>query len=537
MDAHTAKFRNSLRTVFLHGVRHSDRAHILSVPGKKQRGLPLFRQSVRRSADLRPHDAVRVCRLIDSGQDKGQVSARHFPSFTDGCQAIAGYCLEIRDGKGPVIRKYFCASCRHSCRMIQNSPGQRMFAAGFQRCRPGQQFLCRNLVRRKNICHDGFPLRDRPRLVQGYDLHVACLLQGFRSLIEDAVFRAHAVADHDRNRRRQPQCTGTAHDKHRDAAGQREAGRPVHDHKPEEDHDQGDPDDRRYEDSRDRVRQPGDGRLCRSRVAHHLDDLGESAVLSDTRRLAAQIAGLVQGRARDLVSLLFIHRNALARERCLIDRARSLEDDTVHRDVLARTHNKNISCPHVIDPDLLLLPVPDDCRSPGRKLHQALQRVRRASLGPGLQHLAHCDQSQYHRSGFEIELHHILRDRSHISIGLRACHREQHHRAVDKGRAGAHGDQRIHVGRAVQQALKPAHEKLLVDHHDDGGQKELDQTHCHMVACKKGRQGKSQHHMPHGKIHEDDEKAQRSQKTFFQDRCLPVLQRILLSRQFRGETS
>ena len=78
----------------------------------------------------------------------------------------------------------------------------------------------------------------------------------------------------------------------------------------------------------------------------------------------------------------------------------------------------------------------------------------------------------------------------------------------------------------MEEALKAAGEKFLVDHHHDACQQELDQTHGHMISFKKCRQGPAEHHVPHGKIHEHEQKSQRSQKASFEDRRLPVLQGV-----------
>ena len=117
-----------------------------------------------------------------------------------------------------------------------------------------------------------------------------------------------------------------------------------------------------------------------------------------------------------------------------------------------------------------------------------------------------------------------------VAVHLRSGHGEQHNGRIDKRRAGAHRDQGVHVGSPVEQTLKAADEKLLVDHHDNAREQHLDDPHGHMISVKKGGQRPSKHHMPHGKVHEYQQKAQGRDQPLFQDRRLVVLQRLFFRR-------
>ena len=83
-------------------------------------------------------------------------------------------------------------------------------------------------------------------------------------------------------------------------------------------------------------------------------------------------------------------------------------------------------------------------------------------------------------------------------------------------RRRAEGNQRVHVGGSVGQCLKADYEEFLIDDEDRRCQQELGQGEKHdvFVACQDRRQG-SAHHMPHGKIKQGDEEAERGEQTVF----------------------
>ena len=146
---------------------------------------------------------------------------------------------------------------------------------------------------------------------------------------------------------------------------------------------------------------------------------------------------------------------------CIRDR-----DDTVHGYIFTRAYHKYVTFSNLSNGNLDLCAVPHQNRSLRSQLHQALQGVGGLAFGMGLQHLAHSNQRQDHGCGLKIELMHIGHDSVHIRIHLCHRHGEQSIGAVTEGCAGAQGHQRIHIGRAVNQALKATDEKLLVDDQD-----------------------------------------------------------------------
>ena len=109
---------------------------------------------------------------------------------------------------------------------------------------------------------------DRTRLIQRYNVHFAGFLQRNRCLEQDSVFRAHAVADHNRNRRRQSQCARAADDQHGNTSGQRKSER-LSSQQPDNRCHHCDSDNRRDKHAGNPVCNLGDRRFRRRRVADH----------------------------------------------------------------------------------------------------------------------------------------------------------------------------------------------------------------------------------------------------------------------------
>ena len=133
----------------------------------------------------------------------------------------------------------------------------------------------------------------------------------------------------------------------------------------------------------------------------------------------------------------------------------------------------------------------------------------------GFQHFAHGNQGQDHGGGFKIEFMHIRHDGSAVPSDLGIGHGKESVGAVHEGSAGSQGNQSVHVWSFVPQAFKSADKEFLVDHHDNDRQEKLQNTHGDMVIAEKFRYRPSPHHVPHRKIHQYEQKAQRSEKTAF----------------------
>ena len=456
------------------------------------------------------------------GADKFQIAGAELLSAQLGGDAVAGQSLELGDLVGlhvPLLA------------LLHNGPGQGVLALLLQGQGQAEELLLTDAGGGQNICYLGLAAGDGAGLVQGNNVHFPGLLQGGGGFEQDAVLGAHAVAHHDSHRSRQTQGAGTADDQHGDAPGQGVA-KGLAQQQPHHRGDYGDGDNGRNKHAGDLVGHLGDGRLGRGGVGDHLNDLGQGCVLSHPGGLALDKAGLVQGSGRDRVPRAFVHRNALACESGLIHRAVALQDHAVHWDVLAGTDHKNVALLDLINGNLRLDAVPNHSGGLGSQLHQTLEGVSGSALGPGLQHLAHSDEGQDHGRRFKVELavHHM-----HLLHGSGlGGHLEESVAAPDKSCGGAQGHQGVHVGRAVPQALKAGDKKLLVDHHDDHSQIELDQCLSHIVLRQEGRQGPAPHHGAHGEVHQYRQEAHRPDQTLFEDRRLLVLQGLLRLRHAAG---
>ena len=339
-------------------------------------------------------------------------------------------------------------------------------------------------------------LRERACLVQYDDLCLAGLLERDGGLEENAVFRAEAAADHDRNGRRQTERAGTGDDQHRDAPREGVA-ECFSEQQPDDKGQSRDRDHRRDEHAGDAVRELRDRRLGGRRIADHFDDLREGGVLAHARGLTANKAGLIDRRGRHAVSRGLVHGDALAGQRGFVDRARSVEHQTVHGDTLARAYEKDVAARDLVDRNGHLRPAAFNAGGLRREAHQGPQRVRGLSLRAGLKHLADGDEREDHRRGFEVQIVHQRMCALAVAVLDGGSHQEKNNDAVGERHAGAERDERVHVRRAAHKAAEAADEELAVDEHDDGSEQQLQQTDRHMVAFKKSRQWKAPHRMPH----------------------------------------
>ena len=121
-----------------------------------------------------------------------------------------------------------------------------------------------------------------------------------------------------------------------------------------------------------------------------------------------------------------------------------------------------------------------------------------------------------------------MHDQFFVAVQLRIGHGKQGVGAPHKACHRAHSHQCIHVGGAVHQPFEAVDEKLLVDHHHDACQQQLHQTHGNVVAVKPAGQRPAPHHVPHGKVHQHQQKAQRGDEPPFQLGRFVVSQRVQL---------
>ena len=509
MDAHLPQLSHRPGAVRLDGIGHGDHAQQGPIPGKEQGGLARLGQGIRPLPGLGGDSGL-------LGQ-KAQAAAHQGLAAQLGRQAVAGQGSEVlRLRRGTTLRPAFC----------QDGPGQRVLAAGLQRQGNLHQCFLRHTGSGQKVGHLGLAGGDGARLVQGHHFDFPRLLQGDGGFEQDAVSGPQAAAHHDGHGGSQTQGAGAADDQHRNAPGQGKA-EALTQKQPHGGGNDGDGDDRGHEHPGHLVGELGDGGLGGRRIPHHLNDLGQGGVLPHPQGPAAEIAGLVDGGGGHLVPGGLIRRDALAGEGRLVHRAGPLFHHAVHWDALPRLHHEQVSGLHLLHRDGDLLPRPQQHRRLGGQAHQALQGIGGLALGPGLQQLAHGDQGEDHGGGLEIKLVHQLHHPVHIAVELGIGHEKQGGHAPHKGGGGAQSYQGVHVGGPAPQALIAADEKPLVDDQDDARQQQLDQAHGHVVPVEPAGQGPPPHHVPHGEVHQRQQKNHRRCQPPFEPGGLVVGQGLL----------
>ena len=404
-------------------------------------------------------------------------------------------------------------------RMQHHGLCQRMLASGFQRRREGQQFIFGNAPGRQDIGDAGFAGGDGAGLIQRHNIGSAGFFQRNGGFEQYAVLRTHAAAHHDGYGRCKAQRAGTADDQYGNGAREGIAGGLAHDH-PDDEGDQCNGDDGGHEYAGNPVRNLGDGGLGGGSIGNHPDNLGQGGILAHAGGLAADEAGLVDGGGGDGIARSLIHGDGFAGERGFVHRRLTLQHHAVHGNALTRANHKDIALLHLRNGHRLLRAVLQDGGHLRRKIHQGFQRIGGAALGAGFQHLAHGDQRQDHACGFKIQAVEPVHGPGRIG-----GHGEELVGTVAKGRCRAHCHQRIHIGRAMQQALEAADKEFLVDHHDGGRQQQLRKRHGNGITLKKAGQRPAPHGMAHGYIHQHDQEAQRRKQALLQHGRRPVLER------------
>jgi DNA-binding FrmR family transcriptional regulator len=311
------------------------------------------------------------------------------------------------------------------------------------------------------------PLRDRAGLVQDDRLQLVGRLQRLGRADQHAVLGTLARPHHDRQRCGQPKGAGAGDDEHRHRGDERECERRARTEvEPNDEGADRDEDHRRHEVAGDQVGKPLDRRLRGLGLLHELDDLGEHRVRTDLGGAEPEGTGLVDRGADDRLARSLRRRDGFAGDHGLVDRGSSVHDLPVDGDLLPRADRQDVADLHVLHGDLLLLATLYDARGLGLQADQLADRLAGAGLGAGLEQTAEQDQGEDHPHGFEVDLAKVL--------GKQA-RGDRHEEAVGERDAGADGDQRVHVCRAVAKGQPPGamDGPARVEHHG-GDQDELE---------------------------------------------------------------
>ncbi len=302
-DTLIAQLPDGLGGFCLDGVRHGDDADKTTAALKEERRFSFpgktFSGLCRRRVGFVP------------SEDKAGVSAANLIPVDDAFQPVPREGFEVpRLAGGNAAAFGFCG----------DGFGKRVFAHSLKGISRAEQFRLGTARRRQDIRDLRLAGGNRAGLVQCGDLDLADIFQSLGGLEENAVLRADTAADHNGDRRRQSQRTGTGDDQHRNRARQREAQRPSR-NQPSGKHDKRNADHRRDEHAGDFIRNAGNRRLRGGGVGHHADDLRQACVRADAGRAAVEMPGLIDGSGRNRVARVFIDRDGFAGQGGFVNRA------------------------------------------------------------------------------------------------------------------------------------------------------------------------------------------------------------------------
>ena len=417
--AHIAKLLHSLRAVLLYDVRHGDNSQQLIPKAEHQRRLALIRQPFRLSHHVLGH-------AHKAGYKAHAAAKQLFVSY-GAFETVAGKYAEVRYVRYVNI-VLLCLGHYGSC--------ERVFALCFKSRRKTEELVFGYARPGQYIRHPGFPLGYSACLVEGNYLHPSRFLQRGSRLEQYSVLCSHAVAYHYGHWCGEAQCAGTAYDQHGYAPRKRKAHLTAQEQPYRRRH-------RRYghyhrhEYAGDLIGHFCNRRLCGGGVAHHGNYLRERCILAHAGSPAAYVSRNIARCCGNAVPNIFVHRYAFACKRSLVHGAGALLNHAVYGDILARAHSEYISLLHLLYRDHDLLAVFYKHCGLGSQPDEAPQRVGSLALGTCLKCLAHGNQSEYHRGGLEVKLHHIVHDQLLIALYLRISHGKERIGAVHECRRSA----------------------------------------------------------------------------------------------------
>ena len=235
--------------------------------------------------------------------------------------------------------------------------------------------------------------------------------------------------------------------------------------------------------------------------------MGQSRILTNPTGFKDKRSRAVDGGGGHLVSWALIYRERFAGEGRLIHGGTALHNHAVHRDRLAGANHDAVAYPNLLHGDLNLLAISQDGGGLGGQIHQTGDSLAGLALGAGLQEFAQGDEGEDHAGGLKIQIHVVLGYQLQISVPQSVAHLIDGEHAIYYGSGGAHSDERVHVGRPVEQSLKADFIIFVVEIHDRQREQKLSQAKGHRIfyAQEELRQG-SAHHVAHGDVEQGDQK-------------------------------
>ena len=245
---------------------------------------------------------------------------------------------------------------------------------------------------------------DGPRLVEHDRVDAARGLEHLGALDEQSELGAAAGAHEQCGGGGQAERARAGDDEDGDGGGERERG-VLAGAEPEPQRGDRQPDHDGHEDGGDTVGEPLHGGLAALGVAHQPRDLRERGVGADPRGPDHEPPAGVDRGAGDVVAGLLLDRHGLAGQQRLVDRASTLLDDPVGRDLLAGAHDEAVAGLELLDRDAALGAggiEPGDVL--GAQLEQPGQRGAGAPLGARLEVPAGEDEHRHRARHLEVDL-------------------------------------------------------------------------------------------------------------------------------------
>ena len=280
----------------------------------------------------------------ESFVDQAGIPDRHHRAVDPAACAETGEGLEVRE------------RARHEAALVRGAddcPGERMLGSLLQRGRQREEIVL--AARERN--HGGHlraSFGQRAGLVEGHRPDRRRLLEMRASLDEHPRGRRAAERRHDRHGRGDHERARAGEDQQRERAVERRRERAAEQRRHEGDHNR-ETNDRRGVPARKGVDPPLGRRLASLRLRDQLPDAVERGVARRRRRLNEEKALSVERAGVHVIARELVDRCRLAGNRRLIDGGRTLAQDAVDRDALARTHHHEIAEDDLCDGDLDLL--------------------------------------------------------------------------------------------------------------------------------------------------------------------------------------
>ncbi len=218
------------------------------------------------------------------------------------------------------------------------------------------------------------------------------------------------------------------------------------------------------------------------RLLHQPDHATKGGVGADALGADAQAAQAGDGGGEDAAARLRLHRQRLSGDGRLIHRGVAFDDDAIHRNLLAGTHDDNFAGPHRLHRNLLLDAVAHDARLFGRQRRQIAQRSAGAFCSESLDIVADAHEKDHHRRRRPFadrqRREHAQghqRVRGDLSPARRTCN-------IGEDRPSAQHDQRCaDCERHARRDLLKQSQPLADHHHEEHGAEHQRQHRPHLA--------------------------------------------------------